>query len=277
MSSHSFISKNLKAIAITSIIILIVILIVYVYKKPTPTPTVKENYNYDNDDSFYLSNVSNIQQEDFIENYPQPAPMNVMYSDANGNLATTTDLGLEYLTVTRDSTVSGNSTVKGDSIVGGKLSINGFANIKETLDNIYAKISAVEGRAGSLEGRTGNLEGRAGNLEGRAGTLEGRAGTLEGRAGTLEGRAKRLEDRVTDHDNNAIFYDKPVLTLANNGPMIGKTNKTAIGGKAGYYSGNLDEFMAFGNCDQCAGDAHGKMMLFPGASNTTSFKFVKSY
>ena len=85
-SISSFINKNLKAITITSIFIFIILILILVNKKPTPT--VKENYNYDNDDSFYLSNIS---KEDFVENFPQPAPMNVMYSDANGNLATTTD------------------------------------------------------------------------------------------------------------------------------------------------------------------------------------------
>lgn len=41
--------------------------------------------------------------EHIVENYPQPTPMNVMYSDANGNLATTSDLGLQNLTVKSDS------------------------------------------------------------------------------------------------------------------------------------------------------------------------------
>jgi len=42
-----------------------------------------------------------------IENFPQ-GPMNVMYSDSAGNLGTTTDLGLDYLTVTSNSDLSGN-------------------------------------------------------------------------------------------------------------------------------------------------------------------------
>jgi hypothetical protein len=37
--------------------------------------------------------------ENIVENFPQSTPMNVMYSDASGNLGTTTDLGLQNLTV----------------------------------------------------------------------------------------------------------------------------------------------------------------------------------
>lgn len=91
----SFINKNLKAIIITTISIFIIVMIILIVKnKNTPKPTVKENY--EDEDSFYLSNI---RPEDFVENFPQPAPMNVMYSDANGNLATTTDLGLQNLTI----------------------------------------------------------------------------------------------------------------------------------------------------------------------------------
>jgi microcystin-dependent protein len=68
---------------------------------------VVENFS---DDTFALSNLTQddadmimgryYDNNDIVENFPQATPMNVMYSDANGNLATTTDLGLAYLTLT---------------------------------------------------------------------------------------------------------------------------------------------------------------------------------
>ena len=57
--------------------------------------------------------------KDIVENYPQSTPMNVMYSDSNGNLGTTTDLGLQNLTVKTDSSFGGNIGVSGSATVGG--------------------------------------------------------------------------------------------------------------------------------------------------------------
>ena len=45
---------------------------------------------------------SSSDTKDIVENFPQSTPMNVMYSDANGNLGTTTDLGLQNLTIGKD-------------------------------------------------------------------------------------------------------------------------------------------------------------------------------
>ena len=89
----------------------------------------------------------------------------------------------------------------------------------------------------------------------------------------MKTKLEELFARVKTLEDNAVMYNKPVLTLANNGPMIGKTSRP---GNAGYYSGNLDQFMGFGSCDECGGGAD-KFKLWPGAANTTSFKFVKSY
>jgi hypothetical protein len=46
-----------------------------------------------------------------VENYPQSTPMNVMYSDASGNLGTTSDLGLQNLTVSGDSTFANDNVI----------------------------------------------------------------------------------------------------------------------------------------------------------------------
>lgn len=75
-----------------------------------PTPTTKEEFSHSDDDD----------DDDIVENFPQSTPMNVMYSDANGNLGTTTDLGLQNLTVSSDSQFNGNTNTNG-VITGGRI------------------------------------------------------------------------------------------------------------------------------------------------------------
>jgi len=156
MSENGFmamIKKNPVTTGFVSFAVLaiLIVIIVLVRRKnnnnTTPKPTTKEGFSFS--DTFSLSSLSNMSDEDadhilgtgyqneengyeeIVENFPQPAPMNVMYSDANGNLATTTDLGVEYVTVTRDSTVSGNSTVKGNSSVSGNMTVSGDPNAEK--------------------------------------------------------------------------------------------------------------------------------------------------
>ena len=93
----------------------IIVIVMMMKKNNTPKPTTKEGFSFS--DTFSLSNMTDedadqiglgggyeengydYEKEEIVENFPQPAPMNVMYSDANGNLATTTDLGLQNLTI----------------------------------------------------------------------------------------------------------------------------------------------------------------------------------
>jgi hypothetical protein len=131
----------------------------------TPKPTTKEGFS------------SNI-----VENYPQTTPMNIMYSDANGNLATSNDLGLQNLTVASDSSFGGNVgitgkvtassadvsdmvtassatlknlTVNGDSVITGKSTVNGVSRVStigaNTL-NIDANGSVLLGNKFRLNG-----------------------------------------------------------------------------------------------------------------------------
>ena len=97
---------NTKNISLIVVVVVVVVIIALVMKggsgdnTPKPTTTTKEEF--------------------FIENYPQSVPMNVMYSDANGNLGTTTDLGLQNLTVSSDSQFNGNTNTNG-VVTGGKI------------------------------------------------------------------------------------------------------------------------------------------------------------
>jgi microcystin-dependent protein len=68
--------------------------------KPTTNTTTKEEFS--------------------IENFQQSTPMNVMYSDAAGNLGTTTNLGLQNLTVSSDSQFNGNTNTNG-VVTGGRI------------------------------------------------------------------------------------------------------------------------------------------------------------
>jgi len=125
MSENSFmamIRKNPVTTGIVSFAVLSILIIIIVLARrknnTTPKPTTKEGFSFS--DTFSLSNMTdydadhiglgyqneengydyeNTYENEIVENFPQPAPMNVMYSDANGNLATTNDLGLQNLSV----------------------------------------------------------------------------------------------------------------------------------------------------------------------------------
>jgi microcystin-dependent protein len=87
---------------------------------------MKEGFSYSSNSSSSSSSpygdtlaLANLTEEDaqrigvdyVVENFPQATPMNVMYSDANGNLATTSDLGLQNLTVNGDSQFANNNVL----------------------------------------------------------------------------------------------------------------------------------------------------------------------
>jgi hypothetical protein len=91
---------------IVAVVLLLIGVILFMRKRKDKTDDKnikksKENFS----DTFYLSNVTERDvdritgDKDIVENFPQTTPMNVMYSDANGNLSTTTDLGLQNLTI----------------------------------------------------------------------------------------------------------------------------------------------------------------------------------
>jgi hypothetical protein len=75
----------------------------------------------ENDESvfslFNFGDSSNDVEENFetVENFPQTTAMNVLYSDPSGNLGSTSDLGLQNLTVKGESQVGGNLILSGDN------------------------------------------------------------------------------------------------------------------------------------------------------------------
>jgi len=155
---------------------------------------------------------------DIIENFPQQPPMNVMYSDANGNLATTTNVGLE------------NLTVKGESVIGaltaGSSTINGTLNVSDkltgpTVTDLYNLINSVKA---SLEKRVGDLETKNTNLENRAGSLETKNVNLDARAGKLETRADSFEKNNTNLTSRVDGHDGTLATCAKIGEDLWYTN-----------------------------------------------------
>jgi len=167
---------------------------------PTPTPLVSEQFT--------------------VENFPQSTPMNVMYSDAAGNLGTTTDLGLKNLTISSDGAMllgnkfrlnggvdawkdddwlrmmnkentdyyggfaAGRLYSAGDTTVGGNLSINSYGNVKDTLNDLYAKINALSGTVASNKTNADN--------------------SING----LVNRVTSTETRLTNLENTTVKKDK---------------------------------------------------------------------
>jgi len=150
-------NKNIAMILIVLIVILLIAIVVIIIKTRntdnTPVPTLmKELFTSDTSDT----------SDNTIENFPQN-PMNIMYSDSNGNLSSSTDLTIQNLTVNGDSVVSGNSTVEGKTnlkgdvtvdsniLIKGKLFIPNY-NVEDELRSILNRISKLDSLLASNAG-----------------------------------------------------------------------------------------------------------------------------
>jgi len=250
------VTTGIVTFAVLSILIIVIVMIKMAKKNTTPKPTMKEGFSFS--DTFALSNISdedadhiglgtgyqneyedneyqnNDYENEIVENFPQPAPMNVMYSDANGNLATTTDLGLQNLTIAggKDAALlignkfrfnankdfygddkwlrmsnAENTGYAGNGADGGFAAQNLYA-----ADNIYAQTANIRGNstvAGdavvggklSING-WGNVRDTLSDIYARIDTLIGRVNTVEGRTDTLKGRADTLDAGVARNSSS---------------------------------------------------------------------------
>jgi hypothetical protein len=98
------ITKN--PVVIIGIVVFVVVSIVLIVKMRGSEEAFSASNIFDDtfntsDDTFDTFNTSDTSDK-IVENFTQSTPMNVMYSDAAGNLATTTDLGLQNLTIGKD-------------------------------------------------------------------------------------------------------------------------------------------------------------------------------
>jgi len=268
-------SANYKYGIIMVVVLVIVAIIVYSIKKDDPR--LQENFSFANDDTFELYNGVGYQgyegyedkgyneneENEIVENFPQPAPMNVMYSDANGNLATTTDLGLQNLTIAKDGALLiGNkfrfnaskdfydddkwlrmSNVENTAYAGngtGK-EFGGFAaqNLYAA-DNIYAQTANIRGNSTvsgdavvggklSING-WGNVKDTLSDIYALIKTLEGRVTGHDTSISSLSSRAGELERRVTGHDTSISNLSTTISGMDSKYVMNNKEYRLEEGG-----------------------------------------------
>ena len=133
MSEQNNTSKrNILIVALVGVVI-VVLWMMSRKKKDKNHKKIKESFvdeiERDNDQSvFSLFNYSN--NEEIVENYPQTTPMSVLYTDPSGNLASTSDLGLQNLTVNGMSSLNGNVLTK---------SVFSDSGAQINTDNVMAK------------------------------------------------------------------------------------------------------------------------------------------
>jgi hypothetical protein len=108
------------------------------------------------------SNKDNYKDTYTIEKFnpPRVSNANVLYTDINGNLGATSDLGLTYLTVSSGTSLLGGCTTDTLNVT----SIN-----SPTITNLDTKITNLETKITELETKITNLKT---NLETRITTLE---------------------------------------------------------------------------------------------------------
>jgi hypothetical protein len=106
-NNNSFMTTITKNPLVSLIAVIVIVGVIVIIVKMSGS---EEGFSY----------PSSYDTKDIVENYPQSTPMNVMYSDAAGNLGTTTDLGLQNLTVKSDSSFGGAVTAN-RFLIGGDL------------------------------------------------------------------------------------------------------------------------------------------------------------
>ena len=67
--------------------------------------------------------------EKYRENFPQTSSYNLLYTDQNGNLGATSDVGISDLTVNNNFQVGGKTTISGKTIMNGGLAVSGATAI----------------------------------------------------------------------------------------------------------------------------------------------------
>ena len=100
------------------------------YGEDEDNDTIKEAFEatFANTTDSFLMKTVNENDKGVIEYFPT-SEMNVMYSDINGNLSTTQDLGIKNLTVSSSSKFGSDVGITGNATVGGKVMITGDTSI----------------------------------------------------------------------------------------------------------------------------------------------------
>jgi microcystin-dependent protein len=116
-------TKNIfLAIGLLLISILVIVGIIYLLSTLSKKSSKDTYSNKDcNNQSKETKESYSSQSSQIIENFPNTSILNLLYTDGNGNLGATSDIGIKYLTVSTDSQINGNQTVSGNQTVGGTI------------------------------------------------------------------------------------------------------------------------------------------------------------
>ena len=105
----------ISMLAIAGVIVGIIYLVKTLLKKSSKDTYSNRDYSNKTKES-YDSNQS-YQSEEIRENFPRTSNLNVLYTDENGNLGATSDLGISYLTVNGASKINGGTDISGGATI----------------------------------------------------------------------------------------------------------------------------------------------------------------
>ena len=137
-------SKTKILLAVISAFLLVVVIVLYVkYGKTESKDTyinnqIKYSYSTPYKESYKESH-------EIRENFPQTSPINVLYTDQNGNLGATSDVGINNLSVFNGSNLKGGvsvDTLNATSITSPTITAS-TSITSPTIDNLQSQINSL--------------------------------------------------------------------------------------------------------------------------------------
>jgi hypothetical protein len=180
-------SKTKILLGVSAILLLVVVVILSL--KSSKDTYINNQDNQNKYDSQY--------KESYVirENFPQTSSINVLYTDQNGNLGATSDVGINNLTVFNGSNLKGGTTVVGGVSVD---TLNATSITSPTITNLETKIKALEDKITNL---TSNALMKSG-------------GTINGSL-TVTGKITGLNNlEVSNGDNQIATIFMPTLAIS---------------------------------------------------------------
>lgn len=170
----------------------------------------------------------------YRENFPQTSNLNVLYTDQNGNLGATSDLGIDKLTVNSESQIRGNQTVKGTQYVDGIIYTSGKRNLPSgwggglrTWD-VYASGTIATGDdSGNIKASISN-DGNASFNNIYSPTINNintTLSSLQTQITSLQNQINTINSTLGDISNNIVRKDKryAIVNDAANNNLTGNT------------------------------------------------------
>jgi len=111
----------------------------------------------------YQEGKYNTYKEKYTENFPSSSSLNLLYTDTNGNLGATSDVGIQNLTVASDSQINGNSTINGNATINGNETVSGTLSVSSiisspTINEINNSINTINTTLTSLQAQITDLK-----------------------------------------------------------------------------------------------------------------------